>query len=387
MGKYVPPCTHYPNCVGCPWIHRPYPEQLERKRQRLTEALAVYPNLMNLEIPEVEPSPRRLGYRARIKLVVGKAKREILTGLYYPRSHRVVDISSCAVHPKQVNSVLKYLKRQIIALEIEPYNEKNDSGDLRYIDLRYSFSRRKVSVTLVTRHARFDRGEELARALNRRFSFVSGVIQNINETRGNVIWGERFRTLAGRDSVEEKIGFLKLKLPAGVFSQANPWVAEKIYRTTVALGELTGHETGLDLYCGVGPLSLFMATHCDIVWGIDENPLSISAAKQNAKINGIHNCRFFAGNVAGAIRQARDRLPKIDLILCNPPRKGLQPDALDAILAANPFRILYVACDPTTLARDLHRLAGHGYRVTSLRPFDMFPQTEEVETVVRLDKS
>ncbi len=386
MGKYIPPCPHYPNCVGCPLIDRPYPEQLRRKRERLTEALATYPGLAGLEIPVVVSSPHRLGYRARVKLVVRRVKNEIAIGLYYPQSHRVIDISSCPVHPKPVNSLLKYLKGQIVQLGIEPYNEKDDSGELRYVDCRYSFSQRKLGVTLVTRHSAFRQGQELARALHRRFSFVSGVVQNINEERGNVILGERYRSLAGRDSIVEQIGFLKLKLSAGVFSQANPPVARRIYEATVAMADLKGHERVVDLYCGVGPLSLYLATNAASVWGIDENLLSISTAKQNARMNGFHNCRFFVGDVAQKIEEARRQLSQIDFIVCNPPRKGLQPQALEAMLTARAPKILYVSCEPVTLARDLERFTRDGYRLTSLQPFDMFPQTEEVETIALLER-
>jgi len=386
MGKYIPPCPHYPNCIGCPLIDRPYPEQLSRKRDRLAEVLATYPGLAGLEIPTVVPSPHRLGYRARVKLVVHKVKNEIATGLYYPQSHRVIDISSCPVHPKPVNSVLKYLKGQMVRLGIEAYNEKDDSGELRYVDFRYSFSQRRLGVTLVTRHSGFRQGQELARALHRRFSFISGVVQNINEERGNVIWGERYRSLAGRDAIVEQIGFLKLMLPAGVFSQANPSVARRIYEATVAMADLKGRERVLDLYCGVGPLSLYLATNAASVWGVDENLLSISTAKQNARMNGFHNCRFFVGDVADKIEEARRQLSEIDLIVCNPPRKGLQPQALQAMLAARAPKILYVSCEPATLARDLDRLTGDGYRLTSIQPFDMFPQTEEVETIALLER-
>ncbi len=387
MGKYIPPCPHYPNCFGCPLIDRPYPEQLSRKRDRLVEALAAYPGLAGLDIPPVVPSPHRLGYRARVKLVVRKVKNEIATGLYYPQSHRVIDISSCPVHPKPVNSVLRYLKGQIVHLGIEPYNEEDDSGELRYVDFRYSFSQRKLVITLVTRHGPFPHGQDLARALNRRFSFVSGVVQNINEERGNVILGERFRSLAGRDSIVEQIGFLKLKLPAGVFSQANPSVARRIYEATVNMADLKGRERVLDLYCGVGPLSLYLATTASTVWGVDENLLSISTAKQNTRMNGFHNCRFFVGDAAEKIGEAKGQLSDIDLIVCNPPRKGLQPRALEAMLAAGAPKIIYVSCDPVTLARDLDRLAGDGYRLAGLQAFDMFPQTEEVETIALLENT
>ncbi|HEY3302734.1 MAG TPA: 23S rRNA (uracil(1939)-C(5))-methyltransferase RlmD [Candidatus Binatia bacterium] len=382
-GAYVPPCPHYPEgCVGCPFINLPYPEQLKRKQQILAQALAVYPSLQHPEVPAVVPSPRRLGYRARVKLVVRWSKGEVLAGLYLPQSHDVVDISSCPVHPEPVNRVVQQLKKEIQRLGIAPYDETNDSGDLRYLDIRYSFWSREIVLALVTRHAAFPKGNELARALKKRFSFIIGVAQNINEDPGNVIWGPRSRSLAGRDTVLERIGPWKLRLPVGVFSQANPPIARKIYEKVESLAGLSGKETAFDLYCGVGPISLYLALSARLIWGVDENSLAIATAKQNARMNGVSNCRFFEGSVVEKLLEAKRDLQPIDLIVVNPPRKGVQPEAMAALLPLQPPRIIYVSCEPATLARDLDRFIINGYRVSAIQPFDMFPQTEQVETVV-----
>jgi 23S rRNA (uracil1939-C5)-methyltransferase len=384
-GDYIPSCPHYPEgCVGCPFINLPYPEQLKRKQQIVAEALAAFPSLQRVEVPPVVPSPKRLGYRARVKLVVRKSQGEILTGLYLPQSHRVVDISSCPVHPEPVNRVVQQLKREIQRLGIAPYDEVNDSGDLRYIDIRYSFFSREIVLTLVTRRANFPRGNELAQSLKKRFGFLAGVAQNINEDPGNVIWGPRSRSLAGRDTVIERIGPWKLRLPVGVFSQANPFVARKLYEKVHALAALTGKETVLDLYCGVGPISLYLSPEARLIWGVDDSALAIATAKQNARMNGVNNCRFFEGNAAEKIAEAGRELGPIDLAVVNPPRKGLQPDAMEALSALAPPRMIYVSCDPTTLARDLEKISERGYGLLALQPFDMFPQTENVETVALL---
>jgi 23S rRNA (uracil1939-C5)-methyltransferase len=383
---YIPPCPHYPvGCVGCPFINLPYPEQLKRKQRLVAEAFAAYPALRDLEVPSVVPSPNRLGYRARVKLVVRKSKGEVLAGLYLPQSHDVVDISSCPVHPEPVNRVIQQLKKEIQRLGIALYDERSDVGDLRYLDIRYSFWSREMVLTLVTRRATFSRGADLAQALKKRFSFITGVVQNINEDPGNVIWGPRSRSLAGRDTVIERIGPWKLRFPIGVFSQANPAVARKIYEKVEASAALSGKETVLDLYCGVGPISLYLASSARIVWGIDESSLSIATAKQNARMNGVSNCRFFEGSVVEKLEEAKRDLQPIDLIVVNPPRKGIQPDAMAALLPLKTPRIIYVSCEPATLARDLDRFSGSGYRVASLQSFDMFPQTDQVETVVLIE--
>lgn len=385
-GPYQAPCQHYPHCIGCPFIDLPYPEQLVRKHAVVAEAFGKFPSLKDLAIPEVVPSPRRLGYRARVKLVVRKSAGTIATGLYVPGSHRVMDISSCPVHPRRVNQVLEYLKYRALELGILPYDERDDSGDLRYVDFRYSFARQEVSVTLVGRHPVLPEGEKLARALQRKFSFVTGVILNINENRGNVIWGAVNRMLSGRETLLEQIGALKLVYPAGVFSQSNPHTAQKLYDHVVELAQLTGKENVLDLYCGVGPITLNLAPGARQVWGIDDNEAGIVTAKQNARRNGIGNSRFSAGDAAAQIQALREQLTGLDLIVVNPPRKGIQAAALSALLELNAAKLIYVSCEPTSLARDLDKLVEAGYDIQSARAFDMFPQTAEVETVALLQR-
>ena len=384
--EYEAYCPHFPSCVGCPFIKVPYPEQLLKKRAIVGRALAEYSSLAGADVSPVVPSPQRLGYRARVKLVVRKNRDQVAMGLYVPQTHRVIDISSCPVHPRQVNQVVFYLKKKVLELGIAPYDERDDSGDLRYVDFRFSVARHELSLTLVTRHASFPQGAPLAKALQQRFPFITGVIQNVNENRGNVIWGNSFRTLGGRDTIMERVGDLKLVFPAGVFSQANPFTARKLYDRVYELAALKGGETVLDLYCGVGPISLYLAVAARQVWAVDDSELSITTAKQNARRNGRGNCRFIAGDVATTLTQLTKDLPRIDLMVLNPPRKGIKAAALEAVLAAGAPRIIYVSCEPRSLARDLDRLVAANYRVEQIQPFDMFPQTEEVETLVLLRK-
>jgi 23S rRNA (uracil1939-C5)-methyltransferase len=327
-----------------------------------------------------------LGYRGRVKLVVRRNRGEVAAGLYVPLSHRVIDISSCPVHPQPVNQVVYFLKKKVQELGILAYDERDDSGDLRYLDFRYSFARRELSVTLITRHTSLPEATQLARALQQRFPSIVGVIQNVNEQRGNVIWGNSFRTLAGRDTIMERIGDLKLVFPAGVFSQANPFTARKLYERVCEMVALKGGETVMDLYCGVGPISLYLAVTARQVWAVDDSTLSIATAKQNARRNGRGNCRFIAGDVAETVAQISQNLPRLDLMVVNPPRKGVQPAAMEAILATGAPKIVYVSCEPKSLARDLGRMSSAGYNLRQVQPFDMFPQTDQVEVVALLEK-
>jgi 23S rRNA (uracil1939-C5)-methyltransferase len=364
----------------------PYPEQLARKRAIVLDSFARYPSLAAVEMPRVAPASERLGYRTRVKLVVRRNRDQIALGLYVPNSHRVIDISSCPVHPRPVNQTAQYLKKKILELGIMPYDERDDSGDLRYVDFRFSAARQELSVTLVTRHSPFPAGVQLARSLMKRFPFVTGVNQNVNEARGNVIWGPAFHTLAGRETLMDRVGDVKLVFPPGVFSQANPAMARKLYEAVTKFADLSGRETVLDLYCGVGPISLYLASTARQVWSVDDSELAVNTAKQNARRNGRGNCRFLAGDVGSMATKLKNDLGHIDLIVLNPPRKGLQPAAMKPMVECGAPKLIYVSCEPTTLARDLDRLVNGGYRIERLALFDMFPQTEQVESVALLTK-
>ncbi len=380
-----PPCPHYPACYGCPFIQFPYRQQLEKKRERVAVALSAYPALSNIDVPLPLASPRQFGYRSRVKLAVRRLGGKVLIGLYRPESHQVVDISACPAHPPQINQIVQFLKQAIDQLDIVPYDETRGTGQLRYIDLRYSFWQRQALLTLVTRHMDFPQMRELVRQLERRFPFLVGIVQNINDKPGNAIWGERFHPIRGRDSLLERIGPFRLHSPVDTFTQVNPPVARKLYETVIEWAGLTGEEIALDLYCGIGPIALYLASHAKLVVGIDENVRAINTAKENARRNGYHNCRFFAGDAAEKLKEVAATLSRIDVGVVNPPRKGLSPEAFATVQAIRPPRLLYVSCEPMTLARDLEQFCQGGYTLSRVQPLDMFPLTDQVETVALLE--
>ena len=382
-----PPCPHYPECHGCPFIQFPYLQQLEKKREIIAGALREYSTLASVEVPLPIPSARQFGYRARVKLAVRREKEKILIGLYVPESHKVTDISACPVHPSPVNQIIQFLKEEIERLHIVPYDEVRDAGQLRYLDIRYSFWQQQVLLTLVTRHMHFPQVRDLIRNLERQFPFLTGIVQNINDKPGNVIWGERFHPLRGRDALLEKLGPLKISIPVDAFSQVNTQVARKLYEKALEWAGLTGKEIAFDLYCGIGPISLFLASQAQLVIGIDENIGAINTAKQNARRNGYNNCRFFAGDAAEKLRETAASVARVDVIVVNPPRKGLSTETFSAVLTTKVAKIIYISCDPPTLARDLDRFSQAGYTVQQVQPFDMFPQTDKVETVALLERT
>ena len=377
------PCAHYPDCVGCVLIGNPYGEQLRRKREIVRAALQKYPSLVGLDVPEVVGSPRAFGYRNQAKLVARRASRGLLLGVYRPGSHQVVDIRQCPVHHPLITKVLAGVSSAIEKLAVPIYDERTHVGVLRYVIVRVSNWTKRAQLILVTRERVLPKSRELVRMLLRIPGVVS-IVQNINPTPGNVMLGAQFIPLTGETALTERVGFLKLQTHAGAFLQANIAVARKLYEQVVRWAEPAAEENCIDLYCGVGALSLYLATKAKLVWGIEESPLAIADATRNVRLNGFHNVRFHAGDVAASLPDIARLVARVDLITLNPPRKGADADARTAIVACAPKRIAYVSCDPVTLARDLDWFAAHGYQPVDVQPFDLLPQTEHVECVAGL---
>lgn len=377
------PCPHFPDCVGCAFIGRPYGEQLRLKHERVRHAFGPFPSLAALAVPPVIGSPHAFGYRNQVKLVARRARRGLLLGIYRPRSHAVVDITACPVHAPPINRVLGRAREIVERFEVPVYDERTHTGNLRYVLVRLSQWTKRVQIILVTRDPVLPRARQLAAQLQRIPAVVS-VVQNINPEPGNVILGARFLPLTRETALMERIGFLKLKTQAGSFLQANLAVARKLYERTLQWAAPVADDIIVDLYCGVGALTFYLATAARQVSGIEESPLAVIDAKANTRLNGFHNVRFYAGGVATLLPELARRLPHIDVVTLNPPRKGAEVAAREGIVACAPRRIVYISCDPDTLARDLDWFAAHGYRTTDVQPFDLLPQTEHVECVAAL---
>ncbi|MBI4514283.1 MAG: 23S rRNA (uracil(1939)-C(5))-methyltransferase RlmD [Deltaproteobacteria bacterium] len=380
------PCPHYPECAGCALIGRPYGAQLVHKRASVQAALARYPSLAAVEVLEVVGSPSAFGYRNQAKLVVRHTRGGLLLGIYQPGSHRVIDIRHCPVHHPLIAAVLPRLAELLERHALPIYDERSRQGLLRYVIVRASLWTKQVQVILVTSERALPAGRELVRAL-RRIRGVASVVQNINPTAGNVIIGPQFVALDGPLDLLERIGELKLKSRAGAFLQANIPVARKVYERVRQWADPAPDDVAIDLYCGVGAISFQLATAASWVAGIEESPLAVLDAKANTRLNGYHNVRFHAGDTAVLLPAIAAQCERVDLITLNPPRQGASEATRRAALACAPRRVVYVSCDPATLARDLDWFATHGYHTTAIQPYDMLPQTEHVECVALLSRT
>lgn len=377
------PCPHYPDCVACVFSGLPYGQQIDRKRRRVADALAKYESLAACEILPLVKAPRAFGYRNQAKLVVRAASRGVRFGVYRPGTHEVVDIVDCPVHEPRVRAALKAVRSQVERLNVPVYDERSTRGWLRYVVVRSSAWKKSVQVILVVRDRTFRGERDLTRTL-RRLRGVTSVVVNVNPTTGNVIFGDKFDAVTQDDALFERIGGLKLKSHAGGFLQANIAVARRMYDRVLDWAQPSEEDVAVDLYCGVGAISFYLASQAARVYGIEESPIAVLDAKTNTRLNGFHNVRFLAGDAGATLRQLTERIGGISLLTLNPTRKGADAPAREAIVAVAPSRMVYVSCNPDSLARDLDWFARSGYATDALQPFDLLPQTDHVECVARL---
>ena len=373
-------CPHAPLCVGCPYYGIRYGEQLERKQRRVIEALEAHAPSVEVEVERPVRAVRLFGYRNQVKLVARASKRGFLLGVYKPGTHRVVDVSQCPVHDDLVARALATVHRLVEQLEVPIYDERSGEGWLRYVGVRSSWFRRTTQVVLVVRDRTWRGERELVERL-RRSRGIGSVVLNVNPTSGNTIYSRDFVPMTRHDALIERIGAIKLKYRAGSFVQANLGAARRAYEKVTELAALDADDVAVDLYCGVGAISLHLAGAAKLVVGVEYAEAAVRDAVENTRLNGVHNARFRAGDVAETIDALATELPRADVVTLNPPRKGAGAEAIGGIVRLGPRRIVYMSCDPESLARDLERLASAGYRTASLTPFDFLPQTDHVECV------
>jgi 23S rRNA (uracil1939-C5)-methyltransferase len=376
-------CAAFGSCGGCVLQHLDVGAQLAWKAARLSGALAAHPTLAGVTVAEGVPSPRALGYRNRAKLVCARgADGDVVLGAYAPRSHDVIDLRGCRVTEATLEETADELRRLLTTAGVAPYDERTFTGDLRHVVLRSNHAGQVLAILVVARPG-LPGVAALARALRAARPGVAGVVENVNRTRGNVIFGAEDRVLEGEGALEERVGEVRLRLSPRAFFQANREVAALAYAAIARELAVRPGERVVDAYGGVGGIGLTLARAGAEVLGIEEHDGATSDATASAALNGLPNARFVTGDVAVRLREVE----RADVVVLNPPRKGCAPSALAEVARLRPRAVAYLSCDPDTLARDLAALVERGYRVRSVTPFDMMPHTPHVEALAVLDRT
>lgn len=376
------PCPVFGICGGCQIQHLSYEGQLKAKEELIREAFNRYAGMDDIRIKPMLGMEHPWDYRNKAQLQLGQREEGIIAGLYSANSHELIDITGCPIQHPEVNKAVDKVRKVLEELRIPVYKERGNQGLVRSIVVRLGFQSRQLQVTLVTVHDRIPQERELVKTIRLALPEVTSIAVNVNPKNTSLIFGDRTRTLWGSDTIEESLGDLDFTLSPRAFFQLNPLQTVKLYESVRAAAALTGKETVVDAYCGTGTIGLWLAPFAAEVRGIESIPDAVQDAKANAERNGRTNAAFHTG-------RAEELLPRwvkagfsADVIIADPPRTGLEPAFLEAVLRAKPKRFVYVSCNPSTLAKDCKVLMSGGYRIEWVQPVDMFPQTSHVECVV-----
>ncbi|HAG00677.1 23S rRNA (uracil(1939)-C(5))-methyltransferase RlmD [Paenibacillus lactis] len=323
-------------------------------------------------------------YRNKSQVPIGVTEGGLVGGFYARGSHRIVDMETCLIQHEQNDEVVRRVKAIGRRLGITAYDEESGQGLLRHVVVKIGFATGEMMIVLVTNGERIPRMNEWITAIREELPAVVSVCQNINTRKTNVIFGDVTRVLWGREVIHDYIGDVKFAISARSFYQVNPAQTEVLYGKTVEYAGLTGEETVIDAYCGIGTISLFLAQHAKKVYGVEIVKEAIEDARANAELNGMAHVEFEVGASEDVIPRWKEQGIEADVIVVDPPRKGCDPRLLETILQMKPERVVYVSCNPSTLARDLRVLEDGGYRTVEVTPVDMFPHTVHVECVALL---
>jgi len=382
--RISPDCPLMGRCGGCQFRHMTYAEELCAKGQRVADALERVGGV-KLDLPPVLGAEEPERYRNKVQFPVSVEKNGLAIGYYRPRSHAVLDAADCLLQPEAVTALRAAFKKWMEDYSVPAYDEESGKGLIRHLYVRTN-SRGESLCCVVVNGTGVPFGGELIDALRGAHSGLAGVVLNFNTRDTNVILGDRYHTLWGRDWLEEELRGLTFRLSVPSFFQINRAQTQRLYGVALDFAGLSGAETVLDLYCGIGTISLALAQKAGRVIGAEIVPQAIEDAKANAARNGVTNAEFFCGDAGAVAQKLAAEGVRPGVICVDPPRKGLGPEVPAILASMEPERIVYVSCDPATLARDVKRLGELGYRAVEGQAVDLFPRTAHVETVVLLTK-
>lgn len=382
--RITPDCPLYGKCGGCQFRHMAYAEELRAKGQRIADALERVGHV-KLDLPPMMGAEDPFRYRNKVQFPVSQGKQGPLVGYYRPRSHDVLDAPDCPLQPESVARLRGAFKGWMEKYSIQPYHEGTGRGLVRHLYVRTN-SRGESLVCVVANSPRLPHSGELVEILRQTEPGLAGVVLNVNTRDTNVILGDRYSVLWGRDWLEEELCGLRFRLSVPSFFQINRAQTQRLYQLVTEFAGLTGEETVLDLYCGIGTISLVLARAAGRVIGAELVPQAIADAQENARRNQITNTEFFCGDAGAVAEKLSQEGVRPQTVCVDPPRKGLAHEVPAILSAMGPERIVYVSCDPATLARDLKRLEELGYHTVKAQGVDLFPRTAHVETIVLLQR-
>lgn len=383
--RVAAPCPVFDTCGGCQIQHLSYDGQKEFKQKMVRDAITRIGKLPDVPVHAVKGMEDPWRYRNKSQIPFGVENGRTVAGFYESRSHTIADTDVCLIQTLEADAIMVGLKKSLVDMGIEPFEEQTHRGQLRHVVVRKARATGEIMVVLVTKKKKFPQAEQAIALIRSLVPDTVSIVQNINPEKTNVIFGNETLTLWGKEVIEDRIGDVRFEISARSFYQINPIQTETLYGQALEYAGLTGSETVIDAYCGIGTISLFLAQKAKFVMGVEIVPQAIEDAKRNAELNGFTNTLFEAGPAEQVIPRWYKEGKKADVLVVDPPRKGCDEQLLRTILKQRPGRVVYVSCNPATLARDLRILEDGGYRTKEVQPVDMFPQTTHCEAVAWLE--
>lgn len=374
-------CPLYKKCSGCQLQNLPYEEQLHLKQAKLIRLLGRFGH-----IDEIIGMTDPLHYRNKVQAAFGMKNGKVISGVYQSATRRIVPVESCMLEDECADKIVQTVGALCPSFKIKPYDLATGRGFLRHVMVRRGFQSGEIMVVLVTARGDFPSCRSFVNELLRRHPEITTLVWNINPTSTALLLGEESKTLYGDGYITDTLCGLSFRISPRSFYQVNPVQTEVLYAKAAEYASLTGKERVIDAYCGTGTIGLTMAKGAKELIGVELNRDAVKDAKANAERNGITNARFFAADAGDFMRELAERGEPADVVITDPPRAGCSKAFLQSLLTLAPKRVVYISCNPETLARDLGVLRKGGYKVRKMQGVDMFPWTEHIETVVYLTR-
>ncbi|MBQ2998389.1 MAG: 23S rRNA (uracil(1939)-C(5))-methyltransferase RlmD [Oscillospiraceae bacterium] len=373
-------CVAYKKCGGCQYTGVPYPEQLEMKQKNEEALLGRFgrvERILGMRYP--------CFYRNKVTAAFGKDKKgNIICGTYQEGTHYIVQVEKCLIEDEKCQEIIRTIKSLLKGFKMEPFNEDTGKGLLRHVLVRRGIKTGEIMVVLVLGTHIFPSGNNFVKELLKRHPEISTVVVNINERKTSMVLGEREKISYGKGYITDELCGCRFRISPSSFYQINPVQTEVLYNKAVEFAGLTGEESVIDAYCGIGTIGMVAAKHAKNVIGVELNSAAVRDARINAKENKIENIEFFRGDAGDFMMKMAAGKEKADVVFMDPPRAGSTEEFLAAVKTLGPKKVVYVSCNPATLARDLEFITKNGYEVKKIQPVDMFPFTDHCETVVLL---
>lgn len=378
-------CPYSKKCGGCTYQGVAYEKQLKEKQELVDKLIGGF-----CKVSPIVGMSNPYHYRNKVHAAFGITRRgEIISGVYREGTHDIVPVEICQIEDKKADEIIQDIKGMLRSFKIKTYDEDTGYGLLRHVMVRRGFKSGEIMVVLVLGSPIMPSKNNFVKALRKKHPEISTVIVNVNDKRTSMVLGDKESVIYGKGYISDELCGCKFKISSKSFYQVNPVQTEILYNKAIELASLTGKERVLDAYCGIGTIGIIASKKAKEVIGVELNKAAVKDAITNAKINGINNIRFFADDAGQfmlktSAKMLEDKSAGIDVVFMDPPRAGSDENFMSSVVKLAPKKVVYVSCNPETLARDLKYFTKNGYKVESAVPVDMFPHTGHIETVVSM---